>query len=111
MILAQGTGKDNPKGGAKKMREVPHYPENRLDIRIDEQGNVSYAQNPMFAKYYAPSREEKEEELEELRDRLELLEIDEPPEDFSDEHDDWEEERRDLEDQIEALEEEIADME
>ena len=67
--------------------------------------------NGEFAKYYAPTREEKEEELEELRDRLELLEIDEPADLYSDEHDDWEEERNDLEDQIADLEAEIEAME
>ena len=46
-------------------------------------------QNPEFAKYYAPTREEKEEELDELKDRLEWLEIDEPVDLYSDEHDDW----------------------
>ncbi len=92
------------------MKELPNYPENRLDIRMDEQGNMSYQQNPAFAAYYAPTREEKEEELEELKDRLELLEIDEPDNLYSDEHDDWEEERRRLEDEIEDLEEEIEEM-
>ncbi len=90
------------------MTELPNYPENRLNIRVDAQGNVSYEQNREFAKYYVPTREEKEEELEELRERLELLEIDEPVELYSDEHDEWEEERRALEDEIEDLEEEIS---
>ena len=93
------------------MAELPNYPENRLIIRVDEQGNTTYEQDPEFAKYYAPTREEKEEELEELRDRLELLEIDEPADLYSDEHDDWEEERNDLEDQIADLEAEIEAME
>ena len=92
------------------MNELPNYPENRLDIRVDEQGNVTYEQNALFAKYYAPTREEKETELEELRERLELLEIDEPADLYSDEHDDWEEERRDLEEEIDELEEEIEEM-
>ena len=92
------------------MQMLPNYPQNRLDIRVDEQGNVTYEQNPEFAKYYAPTRAEKEEELEELKDRLELLEIDEPVDLYSDEHDDWEEERRRLEDEIEDLEEEISGM-
>ena len=60
------------------MQEIPNYPENRLDIRMDAQGNISFEQNAEFAKNYAPTREEKEEELEALRDQLELLEIDEP---------------------------------
>ena len=47
------------------MQKLPNYPQNRLDIRIDENGNVTYEQNPEFAKYYAPTRAEKEEELEE----------------------------------------------
>ena len=85
------------------MKELPNYPENRLDIRMDEQGNMSYQQNPAFAAYYAPTREE-------LKDRLELLELDEPDDCYSDEYDDWEEERRKLEDAIEALEDEIDEM-
>jgi len=89
---------------------TPDYPENRLDIRIDEHGNMIFQPNPEFAKAYAPTREEKEEELEELRYRLELLEIDEPPYDWSDEHDDWEEEKRLLEDEIEDLEDEISNL-
>ena len=92
------------------MQELPNYPENRLDIRVDAQGNITYEQNAEFAKYYAPTREEKEEELEELRDRLELLQIDEPDDLYSDEHDDWEDEVRELEDRIEELEEEIDGM-
>ena len=91
------------------MKEIPEYPENRLDIHVDRQGNVTYQQNPVFAQYYAPTREEKEEELEELKDRLELLELDEPDDIFSDEYDDWEEERRKLEDEIEDLEEELGE--
>ncbi len=92
------------------MQILPNYPQNRLDIRVDEQGNVTYELNPEFAKHYAPTRTEKEEELEELKDRLELLEIDEPVDLYSDEHDDWEEERRRLEDEIDDLEEEISGM-
>ena len=45
------------------MKETPGYPENRLDIRVDEQGKITYEQNPVFAQYYAPTREEKEEDL------------------------------------------------
>ena len=92
------------------MSEIPNYPENRLDIRMDEHGNISYEQNAEFAKYYVPTREEKEEELEELEERLELLEIDEPIDLYSDEHDEWEEERNDLEYRIDELREEIAGM-
>ena len=92
------------------MKEIRDYPENRLDIRIDEHGNTTYQQNPVFADYYAPSRDELEEELEELKDRLELLAADEPDELDSDEHDDWEEERRRLEEEMDELEEEIGKM-
>ena len=92
------------------MKEIPGYPENRLDIRVDEQGNVSYRQNPVFAKYYAPTREEMEQELAELKDRLELLKLDEPMDVLSIEFEDWEAERNILEDKIEELEEEIENM-
>ena len=93
------------------MQELPDYPENRLDIRVDAQGNIHYQQNPEFAKYYAPTRAEKEEELEDLQYRLELLELDEPDDLYGDEHDDWEDEKRRLEDEIEDLEEDIDGME
>ena len=92
------------------MTEIPDYPENRLDIRIDGQGKVTYQQNAKFAKYYALTREEKEEELEDLRDQLELLELDEPDDIFSVEHEDWEDEKTALEEAIEDLEEAIGDM-
>lgn len=92
------------------MKDIPNYPENRLDIRIDEKGKMSFQKNREFARYYLPTREEKEEELEEMRDRLELLEIDEPVDLYSDEHDEWEEERQDLEDRIAELETEIEEM-
>ena len=92
------------------MKETPGYPENRLDIRVDEQGKITYEQNPVFAQYYAPTREEKEEELEALRDQLELLEIDEPEDLNSIEYEDWEDEKRFLEEKIETLEEEIQEM-
>ena len=90
------------------MKQSPDYPENRLDIRVDEKGNMTYEQNAVFAKYYAPTRVDREAELEELKDRLELLEIDEPVDLYSEEHDDWEEERRRLEEEIEDLEEELG---
>ena len=93
------------------MKEISGYPENRLDIRINEQGRITYEQNAEFAKYYAPSREDMKEELEELQHQLELLEIDEPGDFYSIEHDDWEDEKRRLEEQIEDLEESIAEME
>ena len=92
------------------MKETPGYPENRLDIRVDEQGKISYEQNAVFAQYYAPTREEKEEELEQLKDRLELLDLDEPDDLYSEEHDDWEDIRRGLAEAIEDLEEEISEM-
>lgn len=92
------------------MPELPNYPENRLDIRIDEKGNVSFQQNVEFAKYYAPTKQEKEEDLEELKERLELLDLDEPYDICSDEHDDWEDLRMRLEEKIEDLEEEIENM-
>lgn len=82
------------------------YPENRLDIRIDEDGNISYMQNADFAKHYAPTKEECEAELEELRERLELLELDEPDDVLSIEYEEWEEEKRTLEEEIEDLEKE-----
>ena len=91
------------------MKETPGYPENRLDIRVDEQRKITYEQNPVFAQYYAPTREEKEEELEALKDRLELLDLDEPDDVYSEEHDDWEDIRRGLTEAIEDLEEEIRE--
>ncbi len=92
------------------MKETPGYPENRLDIRMDEQGKITYEQNPVFAQYYAPNREEKEEELEALKDRLELLDMDEPDDLYSEEYDDWEDIRRGLTEAIEDLEDEIREM-
>ena len=91
------------------MKETPGYPENRLNIRVDEKGKITYEQNPVFAQYYAPTREEKEEELEALKDRLELLDLDEPDDVYSEEHDDWEDIRRGLTEAIEDLEEEIRE--
>ena len=93
------------------MKELPDYPENRLDIRIDQQGRVTYQQNPEFAKYYAPTREEKEEELEDLEERLQLLELDEPFDIYGAEYDEWEDEKRLLEEEIEDLKKEISEME
>ena len=89
------------------MKETPGYPENRLDIRVDEQGEITYEQNPVFAQYYAPTREEKEEELEALKDRLEQLDLDEPDDFYSEEHDDWEDEIRELKERIREMEESI----
>ena len=53
------------------------YPENRLHIVIDENGNVSYRQDPEFLKYYAPTAEELREELmglpqDEIEERLDF---------------------------------------
>lgn len=92
------------------MQELPNYPENRLDIRIDEHGNMTFQQNAVFAHYYAPTREEKEEELEEIKDRLSLLELDEPADIYSYEYDEWEEECRQLAEEIADLEKEIEEM-
>ena len=93
------------------MQEKPGYPENRLDIRTDAQGNITYEQNPVFAKYYfMRSREETEEELEDLRDRLVLHDLDEPSDLCGVAHDEWEDERRRIEEHIEDLEEELQNM-
>ena len=92
------------------MDGIPNYPENRLDIRVDENGRVSFEKNAEFAKYYAPTREEMEEELEEMQDELEMLELDEPEDLYGDEHDEWEEARNDLEDRITELESRIETM-
>ena len=46
------------------------YPENRLNIMIDENGNVSYRQDPAFLKYSTPALEELEEELQDLEYQL-----------------------------------------
>ena len=86
------------------------YPENRLNIRVDEQGRVTFEQDPAFAEIYnrrpaGPMAEK----LETLREKLEDLIIDEPVELYSDAHDDWEMRRAELEDEIEDLEREIGD--
>ncbi len=96
--------------GGKNMDGFRQYPENRLDIRIDENGNISYEENKEFAKYYAPTREELEEELEELEHELEMLKLDEPDDFWDTEHDDWEEDVSDLEDRIREVEEAIDEM-
>ena len=83
------------------------YPENRLDIRVDENGQISYEENAVFAKYYAPTKEELEEELEELQNQLDLLNLDEPADILSLAHDEWEDAVTDLEDRIREIEEEI----
>ena len=86
------------------------YPENRLDIRVDQNGNVHYEENREFAKYYAPTREELEEELEELQDQMAVLELDEPDDLWSLEHEDWEDEVHGLEERIRETEEAIENM-
>ena len=92
------------------MADLRNYPENRLNIRVDQNGNVRYEQNQEFAKYYAPTREELEEELEELQYQLEQMELDEPLDPSSFDHDEWEDTRNDLEDQIRELEEQLEEM-
>jgi hypothetical protein len=48
--------------------------------------------------------EERERQLDELRDKLFDLELEEPDDDLSEEHDSWEEQREELREQIDALE-------
>ena len=109
MILAYVNGKDNPDRRPWHMREIQDYPENRLDVRMDEHGNITYIQNSRFARYYAPTRADRAAELEELKERLELLEIDEPADLYSEEYDDWEEEKQCLLNEIEDLEKELEE--
>ncbi len=90
------------------MGELPNYPENRLDIRVDENGNVTFEQNAEFVKYYAPTREELEEELEDLQYQLEMLELDEPLDRFDGSYTEWEEEVVKLKNRIEELEEALS---
>ncbi|MCR5296022.1 MAG: DUF4482 domain-containing protein [Clostridiales bacterium] len=90
------------------MGELPNYPENRLDIRVDENGNVTFEQNAEFVKYYAPTREELEEELEDLQYQLEMLELDEPVDRFDGSYTEWEEEVVKLKNRIEELEEALS---
>ena len=96
-----------PRKEGKTMDEFRKYPENRLDIRVDENGNVSFEENREFARYYAPTRDELEEELETLKDRLADLQLDEPYDPGSILHDDWEDAVKELEEQIRDLEEKI----
>ena len=51
---------------------LSEYPENRLHIVVDENGNITYRQDPEFLKYYNPTPEEIEEELEDLEYQLEM---------------------------------------
>ena len=92
------------------MTEFGKYPENRLDIRMDENGHMTFEQNAEFKKYYAPTRGELEEKLEELQYRLDLLETDEPDDILSVEHDEWEDEVNDLQERIREIKEEIEEM-
>jgi hypothetical protein len=48
--------------------------------------------------------EERDHHLDELRDKLFALELEEPDDDLSEEHDSWEEQREELQAQIDALE-------
>lgn len=86
------------------MSEFGKYPENRLNIRIDENGRITFEKNEEFAKYYMPTREEAEEELEELQYELDSLNLDEPADILSAEHDEWEEAVSFLEEEIRELE-------
>ena len=92
------------------MGELPNYPENRLDIRVDENGNMTFEQNAEFAKYYAPTRADREEELEDLEYQLEMLELDRPVDSFDGSYEEWAEEMRVMKNRIAELEEEIEGM-
>lgn len=88
----------------------PGYPENRLNIVIDENGNTTYRQDRKFMKYYTPTPDEMEEELEDLEYRLEMKLLDEPvgPFDlFDTEYDEWKDDISDLREQIRDLREAI----
>lgn len=89
------------------MSEWGKYPENRLDIRMDENGNISYEQNRVFAQYYAPTREEMEEELEDLEYQLDMLELDRPDFGLEEEYDEWRIRMDNLKERIRELEEEL----
>ena len=89
------------------------YPENRLNIVIGENGNVSYRQDPEFLKYYTPAVEELEEELQDLEYQLDMKLLDEPvgPFDlFDTEYDDWKDEVSDIRDRIRELLESIEEI-
>jgi len=92
------------------MSQFGKYPDNRLDIRVKENGEISFEQNAEFARYYAPTREELEEELEELQDQLDMLNLDEPSDILGIEHDEWEEAVESLEDQIREIEENMEGL-
>ena len=89
---------------------LSEYPENRLHIVVDENGNITYRQDPEFLKYYNPTPEEMEEELEDLEYQLEMKLLDEPvgPFDmFDTEYDDWKDELSELREKIRVLKEAI----
>ena len=84
---------------------MSEYPENHLNIRVDENGNVSYEQDPLFAKYYfQPPENPDQARLEELRERLDDLLIAEPLNPYGESHDEWELRVADIEDEIADLE-------
>ncbi len=86
------------------------YPENRLNIRMDEEGRITYEQDPAFAKYYNDSDvpSPQNSALEALRERLDEWIAAEPLDLYGDAHDEWELRRADLEDEIEELERETG---
>ena len=89
---------------------LSEYPENRLHSVVDENGNITYRQDPEFLKYYNPTLEEMEEELEDLEYQLEMKLLDEPvgPFDmFDTEFDDWKDELSELREKIRELKEAI----
>ncbi len=86
------------------------YPENRLDIRIDENGKVTYEENREFARYYAPTKEELKEELDELQHEFEMLRLDEPDDYWDGEHEIWEDEMSEMKNRIRELEEAIEEF-
>ena len=92
---------------------LSEYPENRLHIVVDENGNITYRQDPEFLKYYNPTLEEMEEELEDLEYQLDMKLLDEPvgPFDlFDTEYDDWKDEVSDIRDRIRELLESIEEI-
>ncbi len=85
------------------------YPENRLNIRVDKNGKISFEQDPAFAAvYFAMAAHPAAERLQELQEELEDLENEEPENLYGDEHDEWEQRRAELEDEISDLEDEIS---
>ncbi len=87
---------------------MKEYPENRLNIHVDEQGNIAYEQDAAFAYFYnRRTREDAEEELEDLRDELAELELNEPFILTGIAHDNWEDRKDVLEEKIRLLEEEL----